>query len=199
MFCGTVVNPFPDHGAYAVMKKILLINPAMRTQLLEKVRVLALPPLNLIMLGAYTPDSFEVTIVDEAFDRIDFDRAADLVGITCMTPLAPRAYEISAEFRKRGVVVVLGGIHVSMAPDEAARYADCVVVGEGEELWPQLLDDFAAGCLRPRYIAGVAPALENLRPARRELLNNTYFVQTLQTSRGCPHNCRFCSVTRFNG
>jgi radical SAM superfamily enzyme YgiQ (UPF0313 family) len=181
------------------MKKILLVNPAMRTQLLEKVRVLALPPLNLIMLGAYTPEDFEVQILDEAFDAIDFDQDVDLVGITCMTPLAPRAYEISAEFRRRGVPVVLGGIHASMVPEEAARFADCVVVGEGEELWPQLLADFEAGRLLGRYVAPSLPELENLLPARRGLLKNKYFVQTLQTSRGCPHNCKFCSVTRFNG
>ncbi len=181
------------------MKKILLISPAYRSKLLENVRVLALPPLNLLMLAAYTPVDYAVEIVDEAFEDIDYDCGADLVGITCMTPLAPRAYAIAAEFRRRGKAVVLGGIHVSMLPDEAAAYADAVVVGEGEELWPQVLADFTAGRLAKRYTAGERPDLANLLTPRRDLLRNKYFVQTVQTSRGCPHNCRFCSVTRFNG
>jgi radical SAM superfamily enzyme YgiQ (UPF0313 family) len=181
------------------MKRIILINPAYRTKLLENVRVLALPPLNLLMLAAYTPPDFSVEIVDEAFSDINYDCNADLIGITCMTPLAPRAYEIATEFRRRGTPVVLGGIHVSMLPDEAENYADAVVVGEGEEAWPELLNDFLLGKLLKRYTAVVRPDLSELLPARRDLLRNKYFVQTVQTSRGCPHNCKFCSVTRFNG
>lgn len=181
------------------MQKILLINPAYRTHLLDKVRVLALPPLNLQMIAAYTPDDWRVEILDESFEEVTPALQADLVGITCMTPLAPRAYEIAAMFRARGIPVVLGGIHVSMMPDEAAGHADAIVVGEGEEVWPQLLADFRQGRLKARYDAETWPDLAQLRPPRRELLRNKYFVQTVQTSRGCPHNCKFCSVTRFNG
>lgn len=101
------------------MKRIILINPAYRTKLLENVRVLALPPLNLLMLAAYTLPDFSVEILDEAFSDINYDCNADLIGITCMTPLAPRAYEIAGEFRRLGTPVVLGGIHVSMLPDAA--------------------------------------------------------------------------------
>jgi len=181
------------------MKKILLISPAYRTKLLENVRVLALPPLNLMLIAAHTPESFEVRILDEAFDDIDFDADVDLVGITCMTPLAPRAYEISREFRKRGVPVVLGGIHPSMVSEEAALYSDAVVVGEGEEIWPQVLADFDKGKLQQFYKVSHRPDIEHLPMPRRDLLDNDYFVQTVQTSRGCPHNCKFCSVTLFNG
>jgi radical SAM superfamily enzyme YgiQ (UPF0313 family) len=181
------------------MKKILLICPAYRTKLLENVRVLALPPLNLMMLAAYTPENYSVEILDEAFDDIDFDCKPDLVGITCMTPLAPRAYEIAGEFRRRGTPVVLGGIHASMLPEEAESFADSVVVGEGEEIWPELLLDFSLDRLKKRYEPLTRPEISQLRTPKRELLRNKYFVQTVQTSRGCPHNCRFCSVTRFNG
>ncbi len=181
------------------MIKILLINPAYRTHLLDNVRVLALPPLNLMMIAAYTPQEFEVEILDEAFDQIDYEATVDLVGITCMTPLAPRAYRIAGEFRRRGVPVVLGGIHVSMMAEEAAEYGDAIVVGEAEEIWPRLLADFSRGALQPRYEARERPDLSGLFAPRRELLRNKYFVQTVQTSRGCPHNCKFCSVTRFNG
>ncbi|MDT8335423.1 MAG: radical SAM protein [Desulfurivibrionaceae bacterium] len=181
------------------MKKILLISPAYRTKLLENVRVLALPPLNLGLIAAHTPEGYEVEIIDEAFDDIDYDARADLVGITCMTPLAPRAYEICGEFRKRGVPVVLGGIHPSMMSEEAGCFADAVVIGEGEELWPRLLADFSAGRMARFYRADNRPDITNLPAPRRDLLTNKYFVQTVQTSRGCPHNCKFCSVTLFNG
>ncbi|MBU0480199.1 MAG: B12-binding domain-containing radical SAM protein [Proteobacteria bacterium] len=181
------------------MKKILFISPAYRTKLLENIRVLALPPLNLMMIASHTPDTYEVEIIDEAFDNIDFDQQADLVGITCMTPLAPRAYEIAGEFRKRGIPVVLGGIHPSMVPDEAVRFADSVVVGEGENLWPEVLKDFEKNSLQPIYKGSGRPDIEHLPHPRRDLLHNDYFVQTVQTSRGCPHNCKFCSVTLFNG
>lgn len=181
------------------MKKILLISPAYRTKLLENIRVLALPPLNLLILASLTPAQYEIKILDEAVTDIDFDEQADLVGITCMTPLAPRSYEIAAEFRKRGIAVVLGGIHPSMMSDEASQYADSVVVGEAEEIWPRLLEDFTSGRLQKRYIQTDSPAIENLPLPRRDLLTGKYFVQTVQTSRGCPYNCTFCSVTRFNG
>ncbi len=181
------------------MKKILLISPAYRTKLLENVRVLALPPLNLTILAACTPEDYAIKIIDEAVEDIDFEFDADIVGITCMTPLAPRTYEIAAKFRKRNIVVVIGGIHASMMPDEAADYADCVVVGEAEELWSQLLKDFSAGRLQKRYSADCRPDISYLPAPRRDLLSGDYFVQTVQTSRGCPHNCNFCSVTTFNG
>ncbi len=181
------------------MKKILLISPAYRTKLLENVRVLALPPLNLTTIAAHTPERFSQSIIDEAVTDIDFDTDADLVAITCMTPLAPRAYEISARFRQRGIPVVIGGIHASMLPEEAASHADAVVVGEGEEIWPRVLADFEQNRLQPLYRAQTRPDIEHLPVARRDLLAKGYFVQTVQTSRGCPHNCRFCSVTRFNG
>jgi radical SAM superfamily enzyme YgiQ (UPF0313 family) len=112
--------------------RILFISPAYRTKLLENVKVLALPPLNLGILAGHTPKGCEVVIVDEAIQDIDFDESVDLVAISCMTPLAPRAYEISTRFRKRGIPVVIGGIHPSMMPEEAAQYADTVVAGEAE-------------------------------------------------------------------
>ena len=173
------------------MKKILLISPAYRTKLLENVRVLALPPLNLMNIASHTPEHYEVQIIDEAFDDIDFESPVDLVGITCMTPLAPRAYQISSAFREKGVPVVLGGIHPSMMSEEAAGYADSVVIGEGENTWPGLLEDFENNKLKKFYRANQWPDIENLPSPRRDLLSNKYFVPTVQTSRGCPHNCSF--------
>jgi radical SAM superfamily enzyme YgiQ (UPF0313 family) len=181
------------------MKKILLVNPAHKGTLHSNIKVLAIPPLCLAMIARYTPGHYEVEIVDEAVQDLDFDAPADLVGITCMTPLAPRAYEIAARFRERGTPVVMGGIHVSYMTEEALRYADAVVVGEGENLWPQLLEDFEAGRLQKVYRVCEQPDIENLPAPRRDLLGGKYFVETVQTGRGCPIGCNFCSVTAFNG
>jgi radical SAM superfamily enzyme YgiQ (UPF0313 family) len=181
------------------MKKILLINPSFKGSLHSNIKVLAIPPLNLAMIARYTPEQYEVEIVDEAVEDIDFNAVADLVGITCMTPLAPRAYELATHFRKRGMPVVMGGIHASYMPEEALRYVDTVVVGEAEAIWPQLLEDFTQGRMQKIYKADEQPDIENLLPPRRDLLCGEYFVQTVQTGRGCPFNCNFCSVTAFNG
>jgi len=181
------------------MKKILLINPSFKGSLHSNIKVLAIPPLNLAMIARYTPEQYEVEIVDDAVQDLDLDTPADLVGITCMTPLAPRAYELAEHFHKRGVPVVMGGIHASYMPEEALRYADTVVVGEAETTWPQLLDDFAQGRMQKIYKACEQPDIENLLPPRRDLLRGKYFVETVQTGRGCPINCNFCSVTAFNG
>jgi radical SAM superfamily enzyme YgiQ (UPF0313 family) len=181
------------------MKKILLINPAYKDSLHSNIKVLALPPLNLAIIARYTPEHYDVQIVDEAMEDLDFDAEVDLVGITCMTPLAPRAYEIAARFRARGVPVVMGGIHVSYMTDEAMRYADAIVVGEGENIWPMLLADFEHGQMQKIYRMTEPPDIANLLAPRRDLLKGKYFVETVQTGRGCPINCNFCSVTAFNG
>jgi len=181
------------------MKRILLVNPAYKESLHSNIKVLAIPPLNLAMIARYTPENYDVRIVDEAVEELDFETPADLVGITCMTPLAPRAYEIAKKFRDRGVPVVMGGIHVSYMPDEARRYADAVVVGEGENIWPQVLEDFENGKLQRVYRVCGLPEIDDLPAPRRDLLRGKYFVETVQTGRGCPINCNFCSVTAFNG
>lgn len=181
------------------MKKILLINPAYKESLHSNIKVLAIPPLNLAMVASYTPDHYQVEIVDEAVENLDLEADADLVGITCMTPLAPRAYQIATHFRQRGIPVVMGGIHVSYMPDEALRYADTVVIGEAENIWPQVLADFENGRLQKTYRVCEQPDITDLRAPRRDLLRGKYFVETVQTGRGCPINCNFCSVTAFNG
>lgn len=159
-----------------------------------------IPQLSLPMVAALTDDRFQPTIVDENIEDIDFDAPADLVGITTMTALAPRAYEISQEFRKRGVPVILGGIHVSMLPDEGLANADCVVVGESEGVWKNALDDFVNGGLKKIY-TGVNPPLVKLPFPRLDLLKRDRYFSTglLMASRGCPHDCHYCSVTKFWG
>jgi radical SAM superfamily enzyme YgiQ (UPF0313 family) len=157
-------------------------------------------PLALPTLAAVTPPEHTVRIIDEMVEDIDFDAPCDLVGLSAMTCKATRAYQVARKFRERGVPVVLGGIHASMCPDEAARHVDCVVVGEADELWPRILADLARGALRSRYEADTFPELSVLPPPRHELTpQSRYYAFFLQTTRGCPRSCRFCTVTAING
>lgn len=180
--------------------RILLIAPSWPRSVWDNTRPL-FPPLNLGIVAALTPAGFDVRIVDESVEEIDFGAQADLVGITALTALAPHAYAIADRFRARGVPVVLGGMHPSAVPEEALEHADAVVVGEAEGQWPQLLADFQAGCLRPVYRAEHRPSLAGLPPPRRELWDpGRYLVpNTVQTTRGCPFACRFCAVSCFFG
>jgi radical SAM superfamily enzyme YgiQ (UPF0313 family) len=155
--------------------------------------------LSLLTVAACTDESHEVTIVDEQVEPIDFDQDVDLVGISFMTAHAPRAYEIAAEFRRRGVKTVAGGYHPTFLPQEAARHFDAVVAGEAEPSWPNLLRDASSGSLQQVYRATDFVDLATLRqPPRHLLRRNGYItVNTVQTGRGCPNGCRFCSITRF--
>ena len=153
------------------------------------------------MVAALTPPEVEVSLTDENVRPIDFQKAPDLVGITALTATAQRAYDIADVFRARGVKVILGGIHPSFLPEEASQHADSVVIGEAEGVWPNLLEDFRANKLQKVYRQPERPSLVGLPIPRRDLFDEgAYFVShTLQTTRGCPYSCAFCSVTSFFG
>ncbi|MCM8781233.1 MAG: B12-binding domain-containing radical SAM protein, partial [Candidatus Omnitrophica bacterium] len=157
-------------------------------------------PLALPTLAALTPSDVEVVLTDENVEPINFDEKVDLVGITGITCVIPRSYEIADEFKKRGVPVVMGGIHVSMLPEEAIRHCDSVVIGEAEEIWEQVVRDAQKGNLQKFYRAPRFPDLTNSPIPRWDLLkNDKYCYFTIQTGRGCPYDCDFCSVKVFNG
>ncbi|OGW02255.1 MAG: hypothetical protein A2W77_06985 [Nitrospinae bacterium RIFCSPLOWO2_12_39_16] len=160
-----------------------------------------IPQLSLPTVAGLTDERFNINIVDENIEDIDFNIKTDLVGITVMTALAPRTYEISKEFRKRGVTVVLGGIHVSMLPDEASANADCIILGEAEGIWSNVLEDFIQGKMKKIYKGTGQYSMENLPKPRLDLLKrDRYFSSSLvMASRGCPHDCNYCSVTTFWG
>jgi len=157
-------------------------------------------PLSLMVLAGLTPPSWEVTIVDENLGVPDYQamRRPDLVGITTFTSQANRAYEVAAQFRNMGVPVVMGGIHATMCLDEAMEHVDSVVTGEAEGIWPQVLEDARRGNLKRRYDGGFAE-INDVPLARHDLLARGYAFGAIQTTRGCPLNCSFCSVTAFNG
>jgi radical SAM superfamily enzyme YgiQ (UPF0313 family) len=161
--------------------------------------------LNLPLLAAYTPSEYDIKIVDESFESDSYEDDVDLVGITVMTQLARRAYQIGDTYRERGVKVVMGGIHPSAVPGEALKHADSVVIGEGEEVWARLLYDAEKGNLKERYQARKKIQLQG-RPLPRYDLYPKMSVKGytpsafgVETSRGCPYNCDFCSVGLIMG
>ena len=180
--------------------KILLVSPE-RERKKEEAFLFRLSFLNLPYIAAVTPPGMEVKIVDEAFERINFEEKVDLVGITAQTPVAPRAYQIAEEFKKRGIPVVMGGVHASMLPQEALEHADAVVVGEAEEVWPDLIEDLRRGQLRRVYVGSELIDPPKLPLPRRDLLNEKFYfpLKLLETTRGCPHHCDFCGVSKFFG
>src|SRR3990172_7817470 len=160
---------------------------------------------NLPLLAALTPPSHTMTIIDESFAPDDINQDVDLVGITVMTDIALRAYKIADIYRQKAVKVVMGGIHPTVLPDEALEHADAVVVGEAEGIWPRLVSDAASGQMQRLYRAGQMTDLKGLPKPRRDLLPRiTYEGYTpipigVETSRGCPYDCEFCSIGQTMG
>lgn len=177
--------------------KLVLINPRNPVSLYGDY---LWQPLAFGYVAATTPAHWEVELIDEQVEgRRDYsDVQADLVGLTAFTPQAPRAYEVAAQFRSRGIPVVMGGIHASLMQDEAAQHADALFIGECETLWPAVVADFEAGRLQPRYNGGTKGE-SMVQPDRRIFEKYDYEYVSAQTSRGCPMDCSFCSVTVFNG
>ena len=154
-------------------------------------------PLTLTTLAALVPPELnaEVTILDEGIEEVDPQRLdADLVGITVITGNAVRAYESSGLLRKRGIPVVMGGPHVTLIPDDAQPHADSVVVGYAEDTWPQLLRDFAAGHMQPRYVMDANISLANRPFPKREMMKKQHYLTThvFEATRSCIHSCEFC-------
>ena len=180
-------------------KKLLLINPADLAKLNATcVRLFTIPPPSLACLGALTPSDWDIKIIDENIEPLTFEDA-DLVGITAMTSNAPRAYDISEQYRRKGIKTVMGGVHASMLHDEAIQFVDCVVIGEAESVWQTLVRDFEKNELKQFY-RGDRISLEGLTRPRNDLYSNRYrFKASVQTARGCPMDCEFCSVTALHG
>lgn len=156
-------------------------------------------PLTLSTLAALIPPEIdtEITIIDEGIE--EFDPATldvDLVGMTVITGTAMRAYELAARLRGRGIPVVLGGPHVTLIPEDAQPHADAVVVGYAEETWPQLLRDFVAGRMQPRYDQAAGLSLAGMPFPRRDLMRRGSYITThvFEATRACIHRCDFCVV-----
>ena len=157
------------------------------------------PSITLKQLAAITPSEHSVELIDERCKKINFTKQYDLVGISSLTYNAPRAYKIADEFRMRGLTVVLGGYHPTALPTEAKQHADSVVMGEAESTWPQLLDDFGKGKLKPFYASKEPTDPKNIPPADHSIGVNTPFIDSIQATRGCPNNCQFCAIRNIEG
>lgn len=189
-----------------VNMKLLLIAPSsskwrlVGEQSLFNGKTFRFSMLSLLSVAAATPPDVDITIVDEQIEAIDWHAPADLVGITCMTALAPRAYEIARRFRQRGTPVVLGGMHPTLCPEEAARNADAIVVGNAEGIWPRVVEDARRHRLRSIYESPAAGAVTVRKPPPRQLLQTERYstVNAVQASTGCPNQCDFCAVTAFH-
>jgi radical SAM superfamily enzyme YgiQ (UPF0313 family) len=157
-------------------------------------------PLAIPTLIALTPPEHQIRVFDENVEAIDYSWDADLAGITVRTMFAERAYAISKAYRKRGAKTVLGGIHPSMCTAEAAQHCDSVVVGEAEHVWHPLLQDLQQGKLKKIYRSDhVADLTACPTPVRSILSRKRYLSDVVQTTKGCPFDCEFCSVHAFDG
>ena len=193
------------------MKKIMLVNPHPPGRHGEEsISVIVQMPLNLAYIAALTPgDDWEFDVVDENLELALDDSEEnitfappDIVAITALTYQAPRAYKIAQAAKKHGCTTIMGGIHTSVSSEEALQYADTVITGEAETVWPQVIKDFENGKLQRRYDGGL-PHLSVLKRVYpdRELMRRKYGYKfsSIITTKGCPNRCDFCSVPTFQG
>lgn len=187
--------------------KIYLVLPACdqlrvnsKNDPVPKRKMLRFSVLSLTTLAALTPEKHEVILCDENVEPVDYDIDADIVGISFMTGLANRAYELADHFKNRGILTVAGGFHPTLNPKEAQRFFDVVISGDAEDTWPKLLKDVENNEYKKFYQSEFCRSLDDAPSPRRNLLKNRkHYITTdaVQTGRGCNHKCKFCSVTAF--
>ena len=183
------------------MPKALLIHSTERSLLVAEQPISVFPVLGVITVAALFPESWEVDVADETIEEIDLDRKADLVGISTLTLNASRAYHLADHFRKKGIPVLMGGMHPSALPEESLQHADAVVVGEAEGIFDRVLSDLENGRMKGIYKSEELPDITKVPHPRFDLLHPKHrrFIHSIQATRGCPHDCDFCSVTPFFG
>lgn len=156
-------------------------------------------PLQLGVLAGMVSKNIGATLFDDRFEKIDYDCPTDLVAITVESFTARRAYEIAKEYYRRGVPVIMGGMHATLIPGEVSRYADSVFTGDGEITWPTVVADAERGCLKPLYQAARGAPQTGETPVRRDLFHGKGYlpISLLQFSRGCPYECRYCATNAY--
>ncbi len=177
--------------------KVTIIHPCIGRHAGDRsyIRTWQMEPLPAATLAGLTPKDVEVKFYDDRMEEIPFDESTDLVAISVETYTAKRAYQIASEYRRRRVPVVMGGFHASLCPDEVARYAEAVVCGEAEQLWPRVLDDARHGRLEKFYRQTDRPSLAGLSPDRSIFRGKRYLpVGLVEAGRGCHFKCEFCAV-----
>ncbi len=176
------------------LKRITLIRPNMGNYRSSD----ALPPLSIAILAARTPSDIKISFFDDCIENIPEDDTPDLVALSVETFTARRAYEIAKAYRNRGVPVIMGGYHPTLMSDEVLEHADAIVIGDAEECWEKLLNDFKEGNLQQRYSGGNGQSLDDYRIDRTIFKGKKYIpVELVQYSRGCRFACEFCSIDAF--
>ena len=152
-------------------------------------------PLPPAAIAGLTPAHIEIRFYDDRMEAVPYDEPTDLVAISVETYTARRAYQIASEYRRRRIPVVMGGFHATLCPDEVSQYAEGVVVGEAEEIWPRLIDDFRHGRMEPVYRAHRRPPLRGIAPNRTIFRGKRYLpIGLVEAGRGCHFRCEFCAV-----
>lgn len=187
------------------LNTIFLIAPSMDSEARNKafgikLPLLGYPAISLAMIAALTPDNVHVRLIDVANEPVPYSEPCDLALIVGQTHHIQSAYRIADQLRNEGVKVVLGGMHVTVFPDEALEHSDAVIIREGEGVWGEILDDFVKGSLKKKYY-GPEVDLSNLPVIRRDLFNKKFYHpgEIIETTRGCPVGCHFCAVQDFFG
>ncbi len=183
---------------------VKLISPRSPVQFVSKrEKAINFSRLSLATVAALFPRGTKIEIINDSIEEIDYAEKVDLVGITSITSTVPRAYEIADKFREKGVPVIMGGMHASVLPLEAIKHADSIVMGEAEGQIKPLVKDFKNGKLKKFYSSKKRPDLKKIPLPRTDLYEkkNKYYkeMHLIQTTRGCPFNCDFCTVTHFFG
>ena len=176
-----------------------LVHPCIGRRLGEPyIRAWQMEPLAPAVLAGLSPPEVKINFFDDRMEAINYDAPADLAAISVETYTAKRAYQIASEFRRRNVPVVMGGFHATLVPEEVSRYAEAIVIGEAEEVWPQVLADAAAGKLQRRYKGTGRPSLRNLRPDRSIFVGKKYLpIGLIEAGRGCHFKCEFCAIQSY--
>jgi radical SAM superfamily enzyme YgiQ (UPF0313 family) len=176
--------------------RLTLVHPCIGRRAGERyIRSWEMEPLPPATIAGLTPPGVDVRFYDDRMEAIPYDEPTDLVAISVETYTARRAYQIATAYRRRRVPVVMGGFHATLCPDEVSQYAESVVVGEAEEVWPRLVDDFRHGRMEPIYRAPGRPSLKGLRPDRRIFRGKRYLpIGLVEAGRGCHFRCEFCAV-----
>ncbi|HXE71490.1 MAG TPA: radical SAM protein [Candidatus Nitrosotenuis sp.] len=179
--------------------RITLIHPAIGRRAGQGyLRTWQMEPLAPALLAALTPPGVEIRFYDDRLEPIPYDEPTDLVALSVETYTARRAYQIASHYRRRGVPVVMGGFHATLAPQEVSHYAEAVVVGEAEALWPQVIEDARRGRLQPLYSSPTRPGLAGVRPDRSLFRGKGYLdVGLVEAGRGCHFRCEFCAVQSY--
>jgi radical SAM superfamily enzyme YgiQ (UPF0313 family) len=179
--------------------KLTIVHPCVGRRVGEKyIRSWQMEPLAPAVLAGLTGPGVEITFHDDRMESIPYDAPTDLVAISVETYTARRAYQIASEYRKRGVPVVMGGFHATLVPEEVSDYAESILIGEAETLWPKLIEDFRNGRLRRVYRRAGRPSLDGLKLDRSIFSGKRYLpIGLVEAGRGCQFRCEFCAIQSY--